>query len=177
VLYVNDIIDEVRSHIRLYADDATVFLDFEDPDLAADQMEEDLERVMRWASRWLITFNPAKTVSVTFSRKRETEIPVITMGGVEVHEANKQKHLGTTLHCTAKWAEHINEICLRARKRVDILRGLMYRLDRRTLEIMYFTYVRPILEISDVVFDNCTMRDSDKLEEVQRASARVVQLE
>ena len=36
------------------------------------------------------------------------------------------------------------------------------------------SYIRPILEYSAIVFDNCTEEESDKLEKVQLAAARVV---
>ena len=59
-------------------------------------------------------------------------------------------------------------------KRVDCLRGMKYMLDRRQLEILYFVFIRPILEYGDILWDNCSQVCSDKLEKVQLAAARVV---
>ena len=50
----------------------------------------------------------------------------------------------------------------------------MYRLDRKSLEKLYLSYIRSILEYSAVVFDNCTKEESYKLEKVQLAEARTV---
>ena len=39
------------------------------------------------------------------------------------------------------------------------MRKLKYTLDRKSLETIYKTFIRPILEYGDVVFDNCTQED------------------
>jgi hypothetical protein len=33
---------------------------------------------------------------------------------------------------------------------------MKFKVDRKSLEHMYFSYVRPILEYADVVWDNCS---------------------
>jgi hypothetical protein len=44
------------------------------------------------------------------------------------------------------WAKHIDMITGKAYKRINILRKLKFILDRKTLEKIYFTFVRPLLE-------------------------------
>jgi hypothetical protein len=53
------------------------------------------------------------------------------------------------------WTTHINEIITKASSRLNIIRKLKFKVDRKSLEHMYFSYVRPILEYADVVWDNC----------------------
>ena len=59
-------------------------------------------------------------------------------------------------------------------KRVDCLRKLMYILNRRVLEKLYFAYIRPLMEYADVLWHNCTEEQCARLERVQLAAARVV---
>ena len=47
-------------------------------------------------------------------------------------------------------------------------------LDRKTLEKIYLTYIRPIMEYSDVVWDNKTLFLINKSENVQIEAARIV---
>jgi hypothetical protein len=47
-------------------------------------------------------------------------------------------------------------------------------LDRKTLEKIYLTFIRPILEYADVVWDNKTLFLINKLENVQIEAARNV---
>ena len=37
-------------------------------------------------------------------------------------------------------------------KQIDVMRSLMYKLDRKTLNTMYITFVRPILEYTLIVW-------------------------
>jgi hypothetical protein len=43
----------------------------------------------------------------------------------------------------------------KASSRLNIIRKLKFKVDRKSLEHMYFSYVRPILEYADVIWDNC----------------------
>ena len=53
------------------------------------------------------------------------------------------------------------------------MRKLKFQFDRKTLEIIYFTFIRPILEYADV-WDNCTHFDQTEIEKVQLEAGRIV---
>jgi hypothetical protein len=57
--------------------------------------------------------------------------------------------------------------------RVNMLRKFKFILDRKTLEKIYLTFIRPILEYADVVCDNKTLCLINKLENVQIEAARI----
>ena len=54
------------------------------------------------------------------------------------------------------------------------MRKLKYTLNRRSLETMYLSFVRPILEYGDTVWCNITQYESNQLEKVQIEAARIV---
>jgi hypothetical protein len=174
ILYINDIINQTNINVRLYADDATIFISYEDSENAARKIEENLQSVHEWASFWFMTFNPQKTESLTFTRKRNPVIPTIYLNGTEITEVEEHKHLGVTLQKDAKWIKHIKEITSRSKRRLDVLRSYSRLLDRRSLEKLYLTFIRPILEYSDVVWDNCRDLDKLNLEAIQLDAARIV---
>ncbi|XP_053398040.1 transient receptor potential cation channel subfamily A member 1 homolog [Mercenaria mercenaria] len=47
-------------------------------------------------------------------------------------------------------------------------------LDRNSLEVIYKSFIRPILEYGDVLFDNCTQNEKQELEKIQHEAARIV---
>ena len=51
---------------------------------------------------------------------------------------------------------------------------LKYKLKRHTLDTIYKSFVRPILEYADIVFDSCTEYLKTDLENMQMIAARVV---
>ena len=51
---------------------------------------------------------------------------------------------------------------------------LKYKVMRKTLVKIYFAIIRPVLEYSDVVWDNCTGKDSKLLEDLQVEAGRII---
>ena len=45
---------------------------------------------------------------------------------------------------------------------------------KKTLLKIYFAIIRPVLEYSDVVWDNCTEKDSKMLEDLQVEAGRII---
>ena len=49
-----------------------------------------------------------------------------------------------------------------------------FQLDRKSLEIIYTSFIRPLLEYSNAVWDNCTQYESNDLEKIQSEAAPIV---
>ena len=71
------------------------------------------------------------------------------------------------------WSAHINSLISKASQRVGMIKRLKYTLNPQTLQKLYLTIIRPILEYGCVLFDNCTQSESSALENVQLDGARV----
>lgn len=52
-------------------------------------------------------------------------------------------------------------------QRLTILHTIKYKWNKESLIIIYISFIRPILEYSDVVWDNCTQGQSNLLDSVQ----------
>ena len=50
----------------------------------------------------------------------------------------------------------------------------MFKLERKTLETIYFSFIRPTLEYADIVWDNCNINEKYKLEQIQYEAAMIV---
>ena len=176
LLYINDIASIVESNIRLFADDTSLFFisGKNDFDLQTVTMNGDLSAISIWANQWFISLNETKTKSMLCSRTRVQNKINLFLKNKPVVEVSSHKHLGLTLSNDGSWSNHVDDIYVRAMKRVDCLRGMKYKLDRKYLEKLYFTFIRPILEYANVIWDNCSQACNEKLERVQHAAARVV---
>ena len=69
LLYINDIVKDIGSNIRLFADDTSVYIIIDDPVAAAELLNLDLDKITKWAKEWLVKFNPNKTESLLISCK------------------------------------------------------------------------------------------------------------
>ena len=47
------------------------------------------------------------------------------------------------------------------------MRRLKLLLDKRSLEIIYISFIRPLLEYGDTVWDNCTLYEEREVDKVK----------
>jgi len=57
---------------------------------------------------------------------------------------------------------------------VNALKKIENFLPRYSLLVLYRAYVLPIVDYGDIIFDNCTTTDSNLLESVQTAAAKII---
>ena len=137
LLYINDIADKLVGKTRLYADDTS--LSFSSSILAEIEtvLNNDLKQLKEWATKWLISFSPAKTEVVLVSNIfHDYDLHLIyddtALNIVEIH-----KHLGIHLSANNRWTNHIDFIIGSASKQVSYLRKLEYQLSKTTLDKLY----------------------------------------
>ena len=138
LIYINDIVLDIHSNIRLFADDTSLYLIVNDPVESARKLNSDLDTIHQWAKRWLVKFNPAKSESLLISRKTNRPLhPQLLMNNEPINEVASHKHLGIFLSNDGTWHEHIHYITSKAWTRLHIMRKLKFILDRKSLEIIY----------------------------------------
>ena len=143
LIFINDITENIGTNIRLFADDTTLFIDFNDEVEAVNNINSDLATINKWAEQWLVSFCPSKTESLLVSLKKRKDLPPpSTFGASVIKEVTAHKHLSVILSSNLSWGSHKEDCINRAGRRVDILARLMYRLDHNTLEIISSTSFR-----------------------------------
>ena len=174
LVYINDIVENIGSHIRLFADDTSLFIIVDDPITSAARLNSDLDKITRWAALWLVTFNPTKSESFLVSRKVNRPVhPPLFMQNIQIEEVECHKHLGVFLSNDCSWHKHITYIKEKAWCRINVMRKLKFKLDRKSLETIFIAFIRPLLEYADVIWDNCTQYEKDELEKIQVEAARI----
>ena len=95
------------------------------------------------------------------------------MQNYQLSEVETHKHLGLYFTNDCTWHERINYIKKKAWYRINIIKKLKFKLDRKSLEIIYTTFIRPILVYGDVIWDNCTQYEKQELDKAQTEAARI----
>ena len=175
IVFINDILTDINSTMKLFADDTSLYLIVDDPQETAQTLNDDLVKLHAWSTQWLGNFNPQKTETMTISRKlNNPHQPNLIMNNTIISTVTEHKHFGLQLSDDGNWNKHIDMITKKAFSRVNILRKFKFILDRKTLETIYITFIRPLLEYADVVLDTKTQILINKLENVQVEAARIV---
>ena len=85
LIYINDLTDGISSNIKLFADDASLFIKVTDIEAAQESLVSDLSKITTWANQWKMKFNPdisKQAVEIVFSNKyKKPNHPPISFGG------------------------------------------------------------------------------------------------
>ena len=69
LLYVNDLPDNLKSQISLFADDALLYGVMSNEE-DGDQLQKDLQQLEEWQNKWQMSFNPSKCKTICISNKK-----------------------------------------------------------------------------------------------------------
>ena len=139
-------------------------------------MNEDLKLIHEWSKQWLVKFNPNKTEMMFFSLANinNVQLPSIIFDDQHIKHVTDHKHLGITFSHDGSWHKHISNIISSASKVLGSMRFLKFKIKRESLNQIYVSYFRPILEYASLIWDNCTQYEKDSLDKIQYEAARLV---
>ena len=60
LICINDIVSDITSNVKLFADDTSLSMVVENPIITADILNDELQKINSWANKWLVTFNQTK---------------------------------------------------------------------------------------------------------------------
>jgi hypothetical protein len=176
-IFINDITHVIRRcNIRLFADDTCLFVEVDEPAEAAAILNDNLKEIQHWADKWLVSFSPPKTEELLITNKAPRNHPPLLLNNQPITKVNHHKHLGVYLSDNLGWKKNTEEIAKKANRCLGILRPLKFILDRASLETLYKSFIRPILEYADIIWDtpDAHRHSLDILDKVQLEAARLV---
>ena len=125
LIYINDIVNNIRSSIRLFADATSIYIIIDDPQTATFTLNSDLDTINVRANDWLVDFNPTKPTSLLISCRQLSiaHLP-LEMNIVILNETTSHKHLGLTLSSTCNLSDLIQRVTNTACSRLNLMRAL-----------------------------------------------------
>ena len=129
----------------------------------------------KWSKQWLVSFSAPKTKSLIVSNKKDYNLnPTVSLGNQPIEEVTSFKYLGLSFTSNLRWNVHIDNIVKTALRRLDMMSPLKWRLDRKSLETMYFSFVLSAMEYANVVWSGTYDSDIVKLENVHVKGMRLI---
>ena len=172
MIYVNDITLDIHSDIYLYADDIIFMKILSDPIVDIQAINSNLDTLMPWAQQWAVSFSPTKPENMVITKKVNRPIygPVL-LDDIVVTKVTSHTHLGIIFIENLLWEVYI---CNRIKKTAPTMNGLVRTsrvLPRPVKEVIYRTFIRPVLEYGCMLYDNCQAFIAHRLEQCQRTAA------
>ena len=171
---MNDIGNDIESDILIFADDTSLMATGSDPAETAEKLNRDLEKISQWATKWRVIFNAKKSKDIIFSNKLLNNSPPLILGETLIERVNTHKHLGLFLTSNLDWSVQVNEVCLKANKKLAVLRSVKL-LSRQTLDLLFKLTVRSVVDYALPVYYKCLkVTDLARLENLQYKAAKIV---
>ena len=169
--YINDLPEQVRSRVRLFADDTALYLTLNDM-TDCQTIQTDLDTLQSWEGEWDMEFNPGKCQVIRVSRSRNPIPSKYILHGHILAVIDHAKYLGVNISLDLKWNSHVNNMVSKANRSLGFIKRNIKTKHQTIRATAYKTLVRPQLEYASCAWDPYTRELSDKIEMVQRRAAR-----
>ena len=84
----------------------------------------------------------------------------LTLDGHTIKQVRVYKFLGIQINDTLTWKDHIDFIISKASRQINLLRRLSWFLPTPLRILFYKSYIMPIFDYCDVVWQQCTSQES-----------------
>ena len=173
LVYINDIVDDVKSNIRLFADDSILYREIRgDEDHAI--LQQDLNTVFKWADTWQMSFNASKCQLLTITRKTKPSLFNYNVDNQLIDRTSSHKYLGVTITSDMSWNQHIANIRSKACSTLGIIRRNLGPCSQAIKLKAYQMLVRPQLEYAAAAWNPYLAKNNYSLESVQRQAVRYI---
>lgn len=173
LVYINDISKYMTCKIRLYADDCVIYHVINSSSDSC-HLQCNLDRIQQWCLKWQMFLNPIKCQFISFTRKHHPFLAEYKLDSTRLSRVTHYKYLGVYFSSNLTWNEHVEHVSAKAYGMLNFLRRNFKMAPLKVKELLYFTYIRPILEYACVVWHPPTLNLTDMLERIQNFAARFV---
>jgi hypothetical protein len=177
VIYINDLLDSIRSPSLSYADDLKLVGVIDGKlEKRSELLQDDLDTVYNWTKKWSTELNVSKCKTMHIGKNREKlgyTIPG-TVGEVILKETIEERDLGVMISNDLKWNRQCSVAAAKANKILGQIKNSFTYLDQITLKLLYTGLVRPHLEYAVSTWNPWTKGNINIIEKVQRRATKLV---
>ena len=94
--------------------------------------------------------------------------------GTTIKRVSEFKYLGVVLDETLSWNAHVNCILTKAGKKIGMLGRIREAITSSTASILYKSFILPVSDYCDTVWNCCGKVNSETLEKLQRRAALII---
>ena len=121
-LHINDILDNISSDIRLFADDCVCYRVIDSTE-DCKILQNDIDKLGSWARKWGMRFQPIKCNMMKLTRKKKHHIDFeYQLEGSKLEFIDNIKYLGVHIANDLRWNKHVHEVNNKANKLLGMLR-------------------------------------------------------
>jgi len=167
-LFINDIADLLPTDFNCYADDLKLFFAINSA-MDCALLQEALNRLSAFALENDLALNVSKCFVVSFTKRKKRQIiHNYYIDSLPLSRQVKAKDLGVSYNSSGSFSDHIDQVCLRARRALGfVIRNSKEFTNVKTIKTLYCSLVRSLLEYSSQVWNPTGVTQIKQLETIQ----------
>ena len=178
VIYVNDIVKTVDTcDIHLYADDTVLYFSDKNPRTVQQSLQSDLDKICAWMCKNRLSLNCDKTVCMLIGNRKllnKHEILNLNVNSRILDQVHCVKYLGISVDEELNWNTQVNNVCNRVSKMISFLCRLSSIVDRRNMNLIYNSFILPLLDYGDIIWDSGKKFQTDRIQKLQNRASRII---
>ena len=121
LLYINDIGGNIKSSIRLFADDSIIYHKISSK---TDQkiLQTDLNQLQTWSDKWQMEFNVSKCVHLLITTKIKPSQHKYSLFGQPLSTVSSHSYLRVKLDSKLTWTNHVTDIASKSSKVLGMIK-------------------------------------------------------
>ena len=172
VIYINDLLDDIKSDGLLFADDTKLYRKIDSRE-GAVILQSDIRLLESWSQKWLLNFHPDKCHVLTLGRfENIMYTQLYKICGHEMEHVFEEKDLGVIVDSDLTF--DISSKIRTANAIVGLIRRSFSYLDCKSFVKMYTLFVRPHIEYAQSVWAPYLIKYINLLENVQIRPTKIV---
>ena len=146
VLYINDIAENIKCKLGIFADDTKIYSIINSVSNVED-LQCDLDNMQEWCETWLLNLNLDKCKVMHIGRTLNSTYKMdISNTCIDLCEVESEKDLGLWVTSSLKPSLHCDKAAAKATKILGILKRTFPVMSKELFLFLYRIYVRPQLE-------------------------------
>ncbi len=107
LLYTADITEIPKTTLAVFADDTDILAVSDTQDQVTQQLQNAVNGIADWSSKWKIRLNKQKSVQVTFPLRKKDACYCVSVNGTQIPQAETVRYLGLHLDSRLNWKHHV----------------------------------------------------------------------
>ena len=165
LIFINDLLDNISSHGKLFADDSKIYRQVKSRE-DANILQEDLLKLQEWSRKWLLQFNEGKCKVMHFGKKNLKFDYQLNENVLE--KSILEKDLGIHVTPDLKSATHVAKVAAKANSMVGWIKRTFSYMDIDMFKALYPSLVRSHMEYAVQAWSPQLRKDIQLLEKVQQ---------
>ncbi|MBY0580626.1 MAG: reverse transcriptase family protein [Rickettsiales bacterium] len=176
LIFINDLPDQVKNPIKLYADDSKIINIIKNPNDSIN-LQNDINNIMAWSSIWLTKFNYEKCKVMHIGKKNPNATFIMTDIDCNYNytlcNTKAERDLGIMVQSDLKWHSQVDSVTSKANGMLGTIKRSFKYLDVNIVKMLYTAFIRPHLEFAVQAWSPFLKQDIDKIEKIQKRATKL----